>query len=66
MLRCIVAEKITHRCSEILFAIEANGLGSIPIILTGAEEQRRKYLVKLTKAPNMCTYCVTDRAQGQF
>ena len=47
--------------TDVLFAIEANGLGSMPIILTGNKEQKKKYLTRLTEAPTcMCTYCVTE------
>ena len=63
-LSCVVAEKIAYGCSGILVAIEANGLGSMPIILAGNEDQKRKYLTRLIEAPNMCAYCVTEPGAG--
>ena len=63
-LGCVVAEKIAYGCSGILVAIEANGLGSMPIILSGNEEQKKKYLTRLIEAPHMCAYCVTEPGAG--
>jgi hypothetical protein len=37
-------------------AIEANGLASAPVILAGTEEQKMKYLGRLTEEPLMCAY----------
>jgi acyl-CoA dehydrogenase len=36
---CLISEKIAYGCTGILTAVEANGLGSMPIMLAGNEEQ---------------------------
>ena len=41
---CIMTEKIAYGCTGILTAVEANGLGAMPIIIAGNEEQKKKYL----------------------
>ncbi len=61
---CMVAEKIAYGCSGILTAMEANGLGSMPIMLAGNEEQKKKYLTRLTEEPLLCAYCVTEPGAG--
>merc|ERR1719237_1962663 len=43
-LGCVVAEKMAYGCTGILLAVEANGLGSMPIMLAGNDEQKKKYL----------------------
>ncbi len=60
----MVAEKIAYGCSGILTAMEANGLGSMPIMLAGNEEQKKKYLTRLTEEPLLCAYCVTEPGAG--
>jgi alkylation response protein AidB-like acyl-CoA dehydrogenase len=64
-LGCVVAEKMAYGCTGILLAIEANGLGSAPIMLVGNEEQKKKYLGRLTEECLMCAYCVTEPGAGE-
>jgi len=45
-------------------AIEANGLGSMPIMIAGNEEQKKKYLTRLIEEPIMCAYGVTEPGAG--
>lgn len=61
---CMVAEKISYGCSGIGTALEANGLGSMPIMLAGNEEQKKKYLTRLIEEPILCAYCVTEPGAG--
>lgn len=61
---CLITEKIAYGCTGILTAIEANGLGSAPIILAGNEEQKKKYLSRLLEEPIMCAYGVTEPGAG--
>merc|ERR1712012_1129422 len=63
-LGCVVAEKMAYGCTGILLAIEANGLGSMPIMLAGNEEQKKKYLTRLIEEPIMCAYGVTEPGAG--
>ena len=41
---CLVVEELSRACSGIALAFAASGLGTIPIILFGSEEQKKKYL----------------------
>ncbi|TRY79995.1 hypothetical protein TCAL_12103 [Tigriopus californicus] len=61
---CLVTEKISYGCTGIGTALEANGLGSMPIMLAGNEEQKKKYLTRLIEEPIMCAYCVTEPGAG--
>ena len=61
---CMVAEKFAYGCTGILTAIEANGLGSMPIMLAGNHEQKKKYLGRLIEEPLMCAYGVTEPGAG--
>jgi len=61
---CLVTEKMAYGCTGIMTAIEANGLGSMPIILAGNEEQKNRYLSRLIEEPIMCAYGVTEPGAG--
>jgi len=61
---CLINEKISYGCTGIMTAIEANGLGSMPVIIAGNEEQKKKYLGRLIEEPIMCAYGVTEPNAG--
>jgi len=64
VVNCMVGEKLGYGCTGILTAIEANGLGAMPIKLAGNEEQKKKYLTRLIEEPIMCAYGVTEPGAG--
>merc|ERR1719187_443580 len=61
---CMISEKLAYGCTGVMTAIEANGLGSMPIIIAGNNEQKKKYLGRLLEEPLMCAYCVTEPGAG--
>merc|ERR1711894_147412 len=61
---CLITEKMAYGCTGIMTAIEANGLGSMPIMIAGNEEQKKKYLTRLIEEPIMCAYGVTEPGAG--
>merc|ERR1712106_297785 len=56
---CMITEKMAYGCTGIMTAIEANGLGSMPVMIAGNHEQKKKYLTRLVEEPLMCAYGVT-------
>jgi len=61
---CMITEKMAYGCTGIMTAIEANGLGSMPIMIAGNHEQKKKYLTRLVEEPLMCAYGVTEPGAG--
>lgn len=66
---CLINEEIAYGCSGIGTAVEANSLGSMPVIMFGSEEQKKEYLGRLFTTddldrPLMCAYCVTEPGAG--
>jgi acyl-CoA dehydrogenase len=65
---CMINEELAYGCSGIAVAIEANTLGSMPVIMYGTEEQKKEYLGRLftheNGKPLMCAYCVTEPGAG--
>lgn len=60
----MLAERISYGCTGIGTALEANGLGSMPIMIAGNEEQKKKYLTRLIEEPVLCAYGVTEPGAG--
>merc|ERR1719367_459726 len=64
VVNCMVGKKMAYGCTGIMTAIEANGLGSMPIMIAGNHEQKKKYLTRLIEEPIMCAYGVTEPGAG--
>ena len=45
---CMITEKLAYGCTGVMTAIEANGLGSMPIIIAGNNEQKKKVRIGIT------------------
>jgi alkylation response protein AidB-like acyl-CoA dehydrogenase len=61
---CIVVEELSKACSGIALAYAASGLGTIPIILFGSEEQKRKYLPRLASGEILAAFAITEAGAG--
>ncbi|KAH9360092.1 hypothetical protein HPB48_014619 [Haemaphysalis longicornis] len=61
---CLVIEELAHACSGICLALTGTELGQTPVILAGNEEQKKKYLGRLTEEPLLAAYCVTEPSAG--
>lgn len=61
---CMMTEKLSYGCTGVMTALEANGLGSMPIMIAGNHEQKKKYLGRLLEEPIMCAYGVTEPGAG--
>ncbi|XP_072376462.1 medium-chain specific acyl-CoA dehydrogenase, mitochondrial-like [Diabrotica undecimpunctata] len=61
---CVIAEEIAYGCTGIKTALEGSGLGQTPVLLTGNEEQKKKYLGRLIEEPLVAAYAVTEPGAG--
>ncbi|XP_021798824.1 medium-chain specific acyl-CoA dehydrogenase, mitochondrial isoform X2 [Papio anubis] len=61
---CLISEELAYGCTGVQTAIEGNSLGEMPIIIAGNEQQKKKYLGRMTEEPLMCAYCVTEPGAG--
>lgn len=61
---CMMTEKLSYGCTGVMTALEANGLGSMPVMIAGNHEQKKKYLTRLLEEPVMCAYGVTEPGAG--
>ena len=59
----LVGEEITWGCSGIGLCISINGLATLPVKLSGNEEQKKEYLGRLVNG-KMAAYAVTEPGAG--
>jgi acyl-CoA dehydrogenase len=61
----LVAEELGYGCTGISTSISTNGLGSLPILLAGNDQQKRYWLGdRLVDKGQFVSYCVTEAAAG--
>ncbi len=61
---CIINEELAWACSGIQTAIMLNNLASWPILLAGNEDQKQRYLPRLTGGGQLAAYGLTEPAAG--
>jgi alkylation response protein AidB-like acyl-CoA dehydrogenase len=60
----IVIEEVARVCASSSLIPAVNKLGSLPVILSGAEELKRVYLGPLAKGEAMFSYCLSEPDAG--
>ncbi|KAG0171013.1 hypothetical protein DFQ28_001384 [Apophysomyces sp. BC1034] len=60
----IISEELAYGCTGIQTAIEANNLAEAPLVVAGNDEQKKKYLGRMTEAPLVASYGVTEPGAG--
>ena len=60
----IIAEEMAWGCTGIGTAMEANMLAEMPVIVSGTEAQKKKYLGRMIEAPLFAAYAVTEPGAG--
>ncbi len=60
----IVIEEVARVCASASLIPAVNKLGSLPVMLSGSEELKRKYLGPLAKGDAMFSYCLSEPDAG--
>ncbi|MBC7462229.1 MAG: acyl-CoA dehydrogenase family protein [Thermoleophilia bacterium] len=60
----LIMEELAWGCSGIATSMEANGLGSAPVIIAGTEAQKDKYLGMLTNEFKFASFALTEPGAG--
>jgi len=60
---CLVGEELAWGCSGISTALACNGLGILPIMIAGTEEQKKEYGARLADG-DLTAYCLTEPEAG--
>ncbi|MFL6115252.1 MAG: acyl-CoA dehydrogenase [Catenulispora sp.] len=61
---CIVIEEVARVCASSSLIPAVNKLGSMPLILSGSEELKQKYLTPLAAGSAMFSYCLSEPDAG--
>ncbi|MBI2395378.1 MAG: acyl-CoA dehydrogenase family protein [Deltaproteobacteria bacterium] len=60
----MITEELAYGCSGISTSITANTLAATPVILGGSDEQKKRYLGRLTSEPIRAAYATTEPNAG--
>ncbi|MFI9254409.1 acyl-CoA dehydrogenase family protein [Streptomyces sp. NPDC053069] len=60
----IVIEEVARACVSSSLIPAVNKLGSLPVILSGGEDLKKKYLTPLAKGDAMFSYCLSEPEAG--
>jgi len=61
---CLVQEEVSFGCSGINTSMAANSLGATPLLVAGTDDQKKKYLSRLTSEFSFCAYCCSEPDAG--
>jgi acyl-CoA dehydrogenase len=60
----LILEEISYGCTGINTSMAGNMLGSMPLLIAGTDEQKKKYLGRLVKEPIFAAYCCSEPDAG--
>ncbi len=61
---CLVTEELSRICGGIALAVAATALGTFPIIISGNDEQKKKYLPDLAAGKMIAAFGLTEPLAG--
>ncbi len=61
---CLAVEELSKACGGISLCYAASALGTIPIILFGSDEQKKKYLPRLASGEIIAAFGLTEPNAG--
>ncbi|MFC2056885.1 acyl-CoA dehydrogenase family protein, partial [Chloroflexota bacterium] len=61
---CLVTEELSRVCSGVAVSYAAVALGTIPLLMYGTEEQKRKYLPDIASGERLTAFALTEATAG--
>ncbi|MCW3063826.1 MAG: acyl-CoA dehydrogenase domain protein [Solirubrobacterales bacterium] len=61
---CLIEEELSWGCSGVQTSLGCNGLASAPVALAASDELKKEYLGRLTEAPLLASFCLTEPDAG--
>ena len=61
---CLVTEELSKACGGIAVCYAASALGTLPILIMGNDEQKKKYLPDLASGKKLAAFAVTEPEAG--
>ncbi|MBM3310855.1 MAG: acyl-CoA dehydrogenase [Candidatus Aminicenantes bacterium] len=60
----ILSEELSAGCLGMFTSMMACSLATMPVVLFGSEEQKRKFLAPMTREMGLAAFCLTEREAG--
>jgi acyl-CoA dehydrogenase len=60
----VIEEELAWGCSGIGTSLSCNGLAMAPVVLAASEELKKEYLGRLSEAPLLASFCLTEPDAG--
>jgi acyl-CoA dehydrogenase len=60
----LIEEELSWGCSGIQTSLGCNGLATAPVVLAASDELKKEYLGRLTEAPLLASFCLTEPDAG--
>jgi alkylation response protein AidB-like acyl-CoA dehydrogenase len=60
----LVTEELSRACGGIALSVAASALGTFPIVISGNERQKKKYLPDLADGKYLAGFCLTEPEAG--
>jgi alkylation response protein AidB-like acyl-CoA dehydrogenase len=61
---CVVVEELSKACGGVGVMFAVNALGSFPVILSGTEEQKNRYLPPIAAGERLIAFGLSERTAG--
>ncbi len=61
---CIVGEELARVCGTTSLIFVVQKLAAYPIVISGSEETKKKYLPDIAAGKNLAAFCLTERESG--
>ncbi len=61
---CLATEELSRGCLSVATSYAASGLGFLPILISGSEEQKKKYLPALASGKKLAAFGLTEPEAG--
>ncbi|MCI0342321.1 MAG: acyl-CoA dehydrogenase family protein [Planctomycetales bacterium] len=61
---CIVVEELSRACGGIGVLFAVNALGSMPIVVAGTEEQKKRFLPAIARGEKLIAFCLSEKFAG--
>ncbi|MFO7929408.1 MAG: acyl-CoA dehydrogenase family protein [Candidatus Humimicrobiaceae bacterium] len=61
---CLATEELSRGCLSVATSYAASGLGFLPILISGSEEQKKKYLPDLASGKKLAAFGLTEPEAG--
>jgi butyryl-CoA dehydrogenase len=61
---CLITEELSRACGGIALGYAGTGLGTLPILLHGSDEQKARFLPSIASGKRLAAFCITEAEAG--